>query len=343
MKKKIIFFIKLVVMIVILGLVAWQLWKNWKLVEEKHIGVYWTWGLVAVLGFCCTMLTSALVWRWLARKMQARQPNPVPRIRTLPLIAAYTFSQLGKYIPGKVALLLMRLERTKRYGMPARVCTLSTMLENALFMISGGLVGMIAIVRVAGEMDPKYSVLLWPVTAGGMAVLAMGCYPPVFYGIVNRVLIKMKREPVEKTAQLGVGTLVMGVLGFIPCWMFGGLALWASAWAVHRISIVDSWWFIGAYALSVIIGMASLLPGGAGVRDAMLGVAAMLQFQQSGVPHSQAVVYGGVVAVLQRLFQVIAELIMGGFGGLFSRGKKNQTDGGEPSPESRLAVPHHHP
>jgi hypothetical protein len=335
LRKSIVFAIKLVVMIAVLGLVIWQLRVNWKRVEEKHIDIYWTWGAAAVAGFCGSMLTGSLVWRWLARKMVQRSYPDVPRIRTLPLVGAYTFSQLGKYIPGKVALLLMRLERTQRFGMPARVCTLSTMLENALFMISGGLVGTIAIFKIAGEMDPRYRILLWPVTIGGMVFLAVGCYPPVFYGLVNRVLLKMKREPVERDAWLGVGTLVMGVIGFLPCWIFGGFALFASARAVHDIPLPDSWWFAGAYALSVIIGMASLLPGGAGVRDAMLGVAAMMAFREAGVPHAQAVVFGGVVAVLQRLFQVIAELIMGGLGAAITGGIKSRTITATPSHEPR--------
>jgi len=49
-----------------------------------------------------------------------------------------------------VFLLLMRIERTGRLGMPARVCTLSTLLETALYMISGAIVGMLGIVRIAG-------------------------------------------------------------------------------------------------------------------------------------------------------------------------------------------------
>jgi hypothetical protein len=273
------------------------------------------------------MLTSGLIWRWLAHRMERRGVaggTITPPGRTLPLVASYTFSQLGKYIPGKVALLLMRIERARRFGMSPRICTLSTILENALYMISGGLVGMVAIVKVASvpEME-KYRLLLWPVTAGAMAVLAVGCYPPVFYGLVNRLLRKMKREEVGRDAWLGLGTLVTGVIAFVPCWFFGGIALWSSARAIHDINLADSGWFAGAYALSVIIGMASLLPGGAGVRDAMLGAAAVLQFQQAGVGHAQAVVLGGVVAILQRLFQVIAELIMGGLGGALTGGLRS--------------------
>ena len=75
----------------------------------------------------------------------------------------------------------------------------------------------------------------------------------------------------------------------------------------------------GGIALSVIIGMASLLPGGAGIREAALGAAAALQFTAHGVPHAQAVLMGGAVAILQRIFQVIVEVLLGLVGMLLTR------------------------
>jgi hypothetical protein len=321
MKKTIIFWVKLLIMLVVLGGVSYALWKSWKKLDETHIAVHWAWGTLSVGAFCCSMLTSGIVWRWLSRRMERRAGLTLTRGHSVPLVGAYTFSQLGKYFPGKVALLLMRIDRSKPFGMSAGICTLSTILENALYMISGALVGTVAIFKVASvpQMQP-YRVFLWAVTAGGVAMLVVGCYPPIFYGLVNRLLMKMKKEPVERSAWLGLGTLVTGVLAFVPCWVFGGIALWGSSRAVHAVGMLDSWWFAAAYALSVIIGMASVLPGGVGVRDVMLGVAAMMQFQQAGVGYDEAAVYGAAVAVLQRLFQILAELIMGGAGATLTGG-----------------------
>jgi uncharacterized membrane protein YbhN (UPF0104 family) len=337
MKKKVIFWVKLVIMLTVLGGVGFALWKSWKKLDETHIAVHWAWGAISVAGFCCSMLTSGIVWRWLSRRMERRSGSTLTRGHSIPLIGAYTFSQLGKYFPGKVALVLMRIDRSKPFGMSAGICTLSTILENALYMISGALVGTIAIFKVAStpQMAP-FRVFLWPVTVGGMAMLAIACYPPVFYGLVNRLLVKMKKEPVDRSAWLGLGSLVTGVLGFVPCWIFGGIALWSSARAVHDVGLFDSWWFAAAYALSVIIGMASVLPGGVGVRDVMLGVAAMLQFQHAGVGYDTAAVYGAAVAVLQRLFQIVAELIMGGMGGALTGGKRVQALSAAPTEGSQL-------
>ncbi len=312
MKGKWVFWLKVVILLAVAAIVAHQLHAAWRKVDDMHLDIQWLWGAVALAGFSGSMLTSALVWRWLARKMGDRSP-------ALPLLASYTYSQMGKYIPGKVILLLMRIERTSRFGMDPATCTLSTLLENALYMISGGLAGMLAIVRIADEVDPKYRVLLWPVTIAGVALLSAACAPPVFYGLVNRLLRKMKKAEVPPQDRLAAGTLALAVLAFIPCWLFGGLAMWGSCQCVHLVPLLDCWWFAGAFALSVIIGMASLLPGGAGIREAALGAAAALQFTALGVDHSRAILLGTAIAILQRIFQLLVEMFLGLGGMLLTR------------------------
>ncbi len=148
MNKKAILILKMVAMLVVAAILAWQFYKAWHaLAAMPKLVIDWRWGGIAILGFSASMLTSAIVWRLLAWNMGNRSP-------TLPLLAAYTFSQMGKYIPGKVGLLLMRIERAGRFGMSAQTCTLSTLLENALYMISGALVGLLAIVRIVAILDP---------------------------------------------------------------------------------------------------------------------------------------------------------------------------------------------
>ena len=314
MNKTLITLLKIAVMLIIAGLIAWTLHTSWNKVNWNQIQVDWTWGLLAILGFACSMLTSASVWRWLAFKMSPEQA----RGKTLPLLASYTFSQMGKYIPGKVALLLMRIDRANRFGLSPGTTTLSTLLENALYIISGALVGMSAIPAIAGSLDPRIRPFLLPVCVAAILLLASGCSPPVFYRLVNRLLAKMKRPEVPREDWLSAPTLIAAVIAFIPVWLFGGLALWASAHCVHALPLQQSWWFPGAFALSVIIGMVSLLPRGAGVREAVLGAAAAIQFMAAGVPQANAVILGTVVAVLQRIFQVIVEILLGSAGALIT-------------------------
>jgi uncharacterized membrane protein YbhN (UPF0104 family) len=209
----------------------------------------------------------------------------------------------------------MRIERAGRFGMQPGVCTLSTILENALYMISGGLVGMLAILRVSQGLDAHKRLIVWPATILAVLVLAAACHPAVFYGLVNRLLRKMNKPQVPGSRQLRMPILALGVLGFIPCWIFGGLALWGAARCVDSsLALAGSEWFAGAYALSVIIGMASFLPGGLGIREAVLIAALSVQFS-THLPQNQAFLLAGVAAALQRIFQIVVEVFLGLLGG----------------------------
>lgn len=366
MKKRVVLILKIAVMLVVVAGIIWQVRKAWKEVGGAHVSIDWRWGAVAVAGFCGSMLTSALVWRWLASRMgrpaaaqeiagtSAGPAPPAPGSKagreeggeaewrdglpTLPLLGAYTFSQMGKYFPGKVALLLMRIERVNRFGMRASVCTLSTLLENALYMISGGLVGMVAILQVAGELREQGRItaqqqgMMWVGVIGAVGVLCAAVFPRVFYGVVNRVMRKMGKAQVPRDRQLSLGVLVLAVVGFMPCWLFGGLAMWASVKCVHGVAVGASLWFAGAYALSVIIGMASLLPGGLVVREAILGAAVTMELAGMGMGRSRAVVLAAVAVGLQRVFQIAVEVGLGVIGmGVSATARPNRAGRNLPS------------
>jgi uncharacterized membrane protein YbhN (UPF0104 family) len=318
-KKQIILIVKIIVLLAVAWLVGKQVYKAWTDVEAEKITVNWAWGAVSAAACAGSMLTSALIWRWLAWQMGERHSGR--HLKTGPLVGAYTFSQMGKYIPGKVALLAMRIERAGRVGMPVGVCTLATLLENALYVISGGLVGLTSLVRILKELYDEGHIGEWVRQYQGVVLvlaivgLFVGSSPKVFYGLVNVLLRKMKKPEVAPEQRLRMPVIVLAVLGFVPCWAFGGVALWATARSVYPLNPADCLWFAGAYALSVILGMVFLTPGGLGVREAVLFAAIMLQLSPA-VGHAEAVKMAGIVSLLQRLFQVIAEVLLGVIGGV---------------------------
>ena len=334
-KKLINWIIRIAILLLLAWFVGSQLHKAWAGVQNRNIAIDWRFGAISILGFACSMTTGALVWRWLARQMSiTRAPasdsaSPNPRgdsLPTLPLLGAYLFSQMGKYL-FKVGLLLMRIERTGRFGMSAGLCTLSTLLENALYVISGGLVSAVAVFRILEELraqgiiNSQQQQWQWPLLLLAIAILAIACYPPVFYGAINFVIKRMKKPEISREQRLSMSHLFLAIVGFIPCWIFGGIALWASTMCVHEVDFLGCWWFAGAFALSVVMGMISLLPGGLGVREVVLGVAVTLQLTPA-VHHDQAILLGSAVAVLQRLFQVLAEVLLCVTGALLTGGGK---------------------
>ena len=304
MNKTLIFLLKLVAMIAILGFVGWKLYDAWKSVNDAQLHVDWVFGGLAVVTFAGSMLTSGCTWRWLAYRMG-------DRTSTFPLLGAYTFSQMGKYIPGKVMLLLMRIERTSRLGMDPQVCVVSTLIENAMYMVSGGLVAVITVVIYLRD-KPLYAL---PVAAGLMA-LACVFHPNIFYRLINTGLRRMKRPEVPVEQRLHVPDLLLAVAFFLPCWVFGGLSLWC---ATRSITMIDSQHLLvmpGAYALAVTGGMASLFPGGLGPNE---GIKTLFLLPMLGNNAKAALLAVGV----QRLAQVLVEVVLGTAGaGLTSLRRK---------------------
>jgi len=301
MKKRLILIAKILLTIALLWGVYHQLSPQWAQIKAIKIHINWAFAPLAVLAFCGVFLTSGLVWRWMASRMGDRSA-------LLPTLSAYTFSQMGKYIPGKVLLLLMRVNRTTPLGMTPQTCTLSTILENATYMVSGGLVAAVTI----AVFKPN----LWIILAVGAIVAALltVCHPTVFYWAVNKGLTKLKRPPVEPQERLAFSHILLGIALFIPCWLFGGLALWAAIRTVlpdftfHQAAILP-----GAFAASVIGGMAfAIAPGGFGARE---GIQFFLL--QAVFPNALGPI--GLAIALQRLFQIAAELLLGSLGFLLSR------------------------
>src|SRR5437870_3161927 len=83
--------------------------------------------------------------------------------------------------------------------------------------------------EVAGEIEsvkyPGARLMLWPVTIVVVVGLMVACAPPVFYGLVNRILRKMKKPEVPREQWLSPGKVALAAVAFVPCWIFGGLAL----------------------------------------------------------------------------------------------------------------------
>ncbi len=298
MKKRLVFILKFTVMVVVFLFVFYKLRGAWQTVGSHPIHIDWSFAPLIGLAFVGIMATNALTWRWLAWRMGDRN-------KTLPLLGAYTFSQAGKYAPGKVLLVLMRIERTHRLGMSRELCLLSTLVENAMYSLSGGLVGAIALMFIARD-HPLYLLLCGLMIAALLTLF----HPKIFFGIVNAALKSMKRGPIPPSRHFRKFDMACAVLMFMPSWLFGGFGLWSAIHCVHSVGALELFRLSGIFGLSVTLGMLSMFPGGLGVREAVQALFLM------PIVHSAELI---VVAVaLPRVFQITVELTLAIFGGIVS-------------------------
>jgi uncharacterized membrane protein YbhN (UPF0104 family) len=145
----------------------------------------------------------------------------------------------------------------------------------------------------------------------GLAAVTFGpTLPPVFRYVVRRLGVG-KRDPEidAKLRGLTVRVVVIGWATTLASWVLYGVSLWAMLMGIgiETFTLAESIVELTATAaLAVVAGFASLIPGGFGVRDAVL--IEMLR------PFLAAAEVGSVeaaalsTAVLLRLVWLIAEL-----------------------------------
>ncbi len=311
MKRTLVIILKFAVMAAILGFVFLKLHRAWQNVGSYSVHLDWRFCILIPLCFVGIMATNALTWLWLARRMGDRSPK-------VPLLGAYVYSQVGKYAPGKVFLVIIRLGRTHRAGMTREVCLLSTLLENAMYTLSGGLVGAVTLL-IAARDHPLYIVL-----CVALITLLLGFFHPrVFFTVINLALKSMKRGPIPPNRRFALSDMIIAVLRFLPCWVFGGIALWASVRSLHPVPMMAIFKLTGVFALSVSLGMFSLLPSGLGVRD---GVQMLFLGPLMGIPQLVVV----AVAIL-RVVQILVELSLAGIGGIVNSRTTSSSEPPQPS------------
>jgi hypothetical protein len=317
-RKTLVAGIKITVLASILAVVGWNLHAAWREAGiarlKAAIDVEWRWSLIACLCFAGELFTSAAAWIWLLRRMD-RTGSPVR------LYGAYFFSQLGKYVPGKILLLLMRLERTRKLGVGGGAVAISTLMENAAFMVSGAATAFLILVQfsvVGNRLSHRWLLLM---ALSSVAVLLTAIHPAVFYRILNPILRRLGRPGVEPGQRLSMSALLASVVMMVPCWFFGGVALWATIRCLSPVGIEHSWELTAGFALSVLAGMISFLPIGLGVRDVVqaLFLLPVITASFPGASFAEAELIVTLVILLQRVFQVSVEAGLAILGGWLTR------------------------
>ncbi len=220
-----------------------------------------------------------------------------PRVGTA--IAAQLLGHVGKYVPGKAMVIVLRAGALSRDGVRAVPATISVFLETFLMMAVGA--------AVAGFVVLWLPVPRWiVVTAVSVAVLAsLPTLPPVLKRVAARV---SKVSIVEVESRIGIGLFAAGWGWSILSWVWIGASFTALITAIPSSVALPPMLELYAIAtaaigLAVVVGFGSLLPGGAGVRELVL-------MTVLGVSISS--VHGLLAAIAARIMFILVEAILAG-------------------------------
>jgi hypothetical protein len=225
-------------------------------------------------------------------------------------LRAYYIGHLGKYVPGKAMVVIIRAGMVRSSRVNTALAAASVFFETLTMMAVGAfLAAAILAVWCRGHW------FLLAAALGLMAAAGLPTIPPVF-----RYLARLARignsDPAtgEKLARLGGRTLMAGWAAMTLSWAVLALSLWATleAIGVQGMDLVAHFpQYLASVSLAMVAGFLSLIPGGLGVRDIILTELMVPYFDRVACPIEPAAA-ALVTAVLLRITWLSAELILSG-------------------------------
>ncbi len=254
--------------------------------------IRWTRVLGAVALYGIGLLGAATYW-W---RILVAFGNPV---RPSSAIAGHVVGHLGKYVPGKAMVVVMRAAAVKHAQVPFRVAAIAAIMETLSYMAVGAGIAGVTLLFVEAP-----SWLRWTACGLGLATL-VPTLPPVFRPLVTRLFARRTGVSQLSASNYSWTLMLFGWAMLTLGWLATGIAFWLilrampgveeSSWVWQDLMVATA-----AISLAVVVGFASLLPGGAGVRELVL---VTLLAPTYGLPTALA------AAVVARLAFLVAELI----------------------------------
>ncbi|MDR1477761.1 MAG: flippase-like domain-containing protein [Planctomycetaceae bacterium] len=309
MKKKLITFFKVIIFVLVVVWVTWELNKSWNKIGQITWQANYFWLSISALFYFIAYIPTSMFWRYSMWSLGQR-PGIYESLR------AYYIGHLGKYVPGKAVVVVLRSGLLNRERTSVSVAAAAVFLETLTMMASGAFLSALIVIIWFREMENGFWITLLAI---GMAVCAvLPILPPIFRRVAKRVGVgRNDNEIDQKLSGLSFRTLAVGWGLTILTWLFLGLSLWG---AIKGIGIADVGSlfangcelmarFTLAASFSVVLGFVLMMPGGIGVRDFVLAQVLTIYFAgKLDNDMTLAASYAIVVAGVQRLISILVEL-----------------------------------
>ncbi|NLX96151.1 MAG: flippase-like domain-containing protein [Rhodopirellula sp.] len=293
--------IKLLVLVLVVWAVRRTLIDAWNQLDEHrwHLEPIWL-GASAGL-YLAGLLPAALFWHRVLHILGQRA-----RLRDT--MRAYYIGHLGKYVPGKAMVVVLRTGLIRGERVDTGVAAASVFVETLTMMAVGSFLAA-AILAVWFREEG------WIVAGavGLMLVSGLPTIPKVFRHLARLAGVGKDPATAAKLERLGWGALLLGWMGMAVGWCLMGLSYWAVLRAMEIPGLdplVQLPRYTAAVSLAMVAGFLLLvLPGGMGVREAAL-VKLMVPYLTELTPHAELAAWAS--AAVLRIVWLLSELGISG-------------------------------
>jgi glycosyltransferase 2 family protein len=312
-KNLVIAALKSAVALVVLWAVGRHVLRTWNDWRDRSISLHFEPGWLIGSGLLYLAGLSAF-GRFYERILNA-SATPVP---LGPAVRAYLVSHLGKYVPGKAMVVVIRTGMVVPFGARASTAAIATFYETLMMMAAGGLIAAVGFAPAVGSHPLEITLPVWgrvefPVyrlaalsgLGSGLAFLVL-VLPPVFARLVGLASLPIPGVGPEAMPRLNGRLLVQGLFWSSAGWVLLGLSQLAVVRAFDPegaqtlIALGLAPVVIASVALATVAGfLVAVLPGGLGVREGVL-----MSALAPALGSNQSV----AAALTLRLVWVVAEL-----------------------------------
>ena len=292
--------IKLLIVVVVIWFIRQTLLEVWQRLGEHdwHFSqLSLPWLAVAGVFYLAGTFLSGVFWHCVLCAM-GQNAGLVETLR------AYYIGHLGKYVPGKAMVVVLRTGLIRSQRVDATLAAVSIFFETLTMMAVGAFLSA-AIVAIWFR---GHAVLFWA-AIGMMLASGVPVLPPVFRRLVRLFVGKWSDATDAGLAHVGYRITAIGWLLNAFAWALLGLSLWAVLRSMgaangpgdnpfHQLPT-----YTASVSLATVAGFVSFVPGGAIVREAVLAELTTPQFGN---------VIALVSAVLLRLVWLVSELVISG-------------------------------
>jgi uncharacterized membrane protein YbhN (UPF0104 family) len=250
---------------------------------------------LSLLLYACGLVPSAFVLRSALATMGER-----PRVSTC--VASQLIGHVGKYVPGKAMVIVLRAGGLARDGVRPLTATISIFMETFLMMAVGA--------ALSGAIIFWLPVPAWMTWAA--ALVAITASIPTFPGVLRRIVAKVASTRGEVVQSSEVDVVQSNRFFFVGwgwsllSWLLIGISFAVLVASIPSARPLPPMLPLIAIAtasigLAMVVGFASLLPGGAGIRELVLTT---LLATSVGPAHAL------LAAIAARLMYIVVESVV---------------------------------
>ncbi len=280
--------ISIFIVFFILAYVFKYIYLNWHLVKDIMLHANLTMLFISVVVLALHMILNIKIWQTILKLLGEN-------LDYTRCFRVWAYSQLGRYVPGKVWMIFGRIYLSEKEGLGRKNVFISIYLELLTSFIAAFLLSLFIIRKFyfTQNINSLYMALII------IAVLIFLTNLKLIQNIINYALTRLKRTNIQLSisykATLGLICL------YTVSWLLSGIGLYLQINSISQVTFNNILIYSGIITAAWIIGLLSIFaPSGIGVREGVLTF--LLSFL---LPVHVA----AIIAVISRLLYTITEMI----------------------------------